>query len=273
VKVPDTNDRQLGLRLATNSAKGVHQRFGIQSAEHIVVPAIAAALGVKVVEGKLDGAQARLLHGPVPTIRVSDAVPLEEQRFGVAHELGHFVGDHPPAQVEALCQRGRVRPVPKGYKRHPEAEANRFAAELLLPSTLLTKRFDAQHPSLHFISEIAAEYKVPLLCAAIRHCELTSERCCAVYSEHGKVLWAVSSPTFSSRIARGHLLDPRSVAYDFQLKGTLDERPQPITAAAWLSTAEDVELIEHSLMVPNRRGVITLLWVQEAIAEQLDMVG
>jgi Zn-dependent peptidase ImmA (M78 family) len=114
VKAPKTNDRQLGLRLATNSAKALYQRFGIQRPEHINVPAIAAALGVKVVEGKLDGAQARLLHGPVPTIRVSNAISVEEQRFGIAHELGHFVGDHPPAQVDALCQRGRVRPAPKG---------------------------------------------------------------------------------------------------------------------------------------------------------------
>jgi hypothetical protein len=228
---------------------------------------------VKVVEGKLDGAQARLLHGPVPTIRVSDAVPLEEQRFGVAHELGHYVGGHPPAQVEALCQRGRVRPVPKGYKRHPEAEANRFAAELLLPSSLLEKRFDAQPPSLHIVRSVAAEYRVPLLCAAIRHCELTSERCCAVYAEHGRIVWAVSSPTFTSRIARGRPLDARSVAYDFQMKGKLDERPQPIAAAAWLATVEDVELIEHSISVPGTRGVITLLWVQEAMAGQLDMAG
>jgi Zn-dependent peptidase ImmA (M78 family) len=272
VKAPETNDRQLGLRLATNNAKAIHQRFGIQRAEHIDVPAIAAALGVHVVEGKLDGAQARLLHGPVPTIRVSNAVSEEEQRFGMGHELGHYVGDHPPADVDALCERGCV-PVPRGYKRHPEAEANRFAAELLLPSALLAHRIDARPPHLDHVRAIAQEFRVPLLCAAIRHCELTAERCAVVYSEHGKILWAVNSATFAVRIPRRRLLDPRSVAYDFQLKGKLDERSQPIAAAAWIPTTEDVELIEHSIVVPGTRGIVTLLWVQEAVADALDMVG
>jgi hypothetical protein len=111
------------------------------------------------------------------------------------------------------------------------------------------------------------------LCTAIRQCELTSERCCAVYSEHGKILWAVNSATFTPRIARGRLIDPRAVAYDYQLKGTLDERSQPITAAAWLATNEEVDVVEHSIAVPSTRGVLTLLWVPEAVAEQLDMAG
>ena len=272
MKKAETNDRQLGLRLATNNAKALHQRFGIQRPEHIDVPAIAAALGVRVIEGKLDGAQARLLHGPVPTIRVSNAVSIEEQRFGMGHELGHYVGEHPPADVDALCERGRV-PVPRGYKRHPEAEANRFAAELLLPSTMLAHRIDSQRPDLDHVRAIAREFRVPLLCAAIRHCELTSERCAVVYSEHGKTMWAVNSATFATRIPRRRLLDPRSVAYDFQLKGALDERPQPIAASAWIPTTEDVELIEQSIMVPGSRGVLTLLWVQEAVADALEMVG
>ncbi len=273
MKVKKTNDRQLGLRLATNSAKALHQRFGIRCAEHINVPAIAAALGVKIVEGKLDGAQARLLHGPVPTIRVSDAVPVEERRFGAAHELGHHVGDHPPAQVEALCQRGRVRPVPKGYKRHAEAEANRFAAELLMPSSLLAKRFDTASPNLDIVHAAAKEFAVPLLSSAIRLCELTPERCSAVYSEDGKIVWAVNSSTFTTRIPRRRLLDPRSVAFDFHHTGQLDERSQPIIARAWISTEEEVELLEHSVHVPGTCGVITLLWVPESIAEQLDMAG
>jgi Zn-dependent peptidase ImmA (M78 family) len=272
VKRAETNDRHLGLRLATNNAKALHQRFGIQRPEHIDVPAFAAALGVRIIEGKLDGAQARLLHGPVPVIRVSSAVSIEEQRFGIGHELGHFVCDHPAPQVDALCERGRV-PVPRGYKRHPEAEANCFAAELLLPSALLAHRIDAQRPDLDHVRAIAREFRVPLLCAAIRHCELTAERCSVVYSEEGKILWAVNSATFVPRIARRRHLDPRSVAYDLQLKGMVDERAQPIAAAAWLPTTEDVELIEQSIVVSGSRGVVTLLWVQEAVAASLDMAG
>src|SRR4029453_3018991 len=94
----------------------------VAPAPPIKVEAFAAAFGVKIVEGKLDGARARLKAGPKPVIRVSDRpVPLGEWRVCVPHEPRDHVFDHEAARVEALCDGAQPhRPPLAGDTRHPE---------------------------------------------------------------------------------------------------------------------------------------------------------
>jgi len=270
-----TSDRELGLRRARTEARSLLKRFGVRSAAHIKVEAFAAAFGVKIVEGKLDGARARLKAGPRPVIRVSDRpVPLGEWRFCVTHELGHHVLEHEAARVDALCEGAQPhRPPQSGDARHLEAEANTYAAEVLMPSELVGSRCAAPRPTLGIARSIAEEFGTTLAASAIRVAELSPERCAAVYSEAGRIVWAVRSPTFTAWIERGESLDGNSVAYDYFATGALDERPQPIPADAWLETDSDEELVEHSVAIPNTHGVITLLWVPEANAARLGMDG
>ena len=268
-----TTDRILGMRRAETAARNLNRRFGVRSPADIHIERFAAAKGLVIVEGPLDGAIARLVMGKKPVIRVSDRVlDPGERRFCVAHELGHYLLDHAPQEVDALCTRERpVRPARAGNERHPEAEANTFSACALMPHDQLGKRIEAAKPSLELPYTIAKEYTVPLCASTIRFAEITPERCCAVYSERGKVVWAVPSATFSAKIERGAPLDRASVAWDYHYKKKIDDRAQPIAADAWLPTKEDVEIIEHSAMVSGSGGVITLLWVPESVAAKLKM--
>jgi Zn-dependent peptidase ImmA (M78 family) len=263
-----TSDRELGLRRARAEAKALLRRFGVRSAAHIKVEAFAAAFGIKIVEGKLDGARARLKTKPKPVIRVSDRpIAPGEWRFCVTHELGHHVLDHATVRVDALCDRRPAQP--PGTTRHAEAEANTYAAEVLMPSDLVGERCAVTQPDLDIARSIAEEFGTTLGASAIRVAELSPERCAAIYSEAGRIVWAVRSPTFTARIERGRALDRASVAYDYFATGSLDERPQPIPADAWLETSSSDDLIEHSVAIPDTRGVITLLWVAESSADLL----
>ncbi|MCX5747970.1 MAG: ImmA/IrrE family metallo-endopeptidase [Proteobacteria bacterium] len=239
----------------------------MRSAAHIKVEMYAAAFGVKVIEGKLDGARARLKVGPRPIIRVSDR-PCHpgERSFSIAHELGHFVLRHPASRIGALCKREPFRPVGPGTARHPEAEANTVSAGVCMPSELLAKTIETATPSLDVTHAIATEYAMPLQATTIRFAELTSKRCAAIYSEVGKVVWAVSSKTFPANVPRGKRLDPASLAYGYVHNGKVDDRARSIAADAWIATDAGVELVEHSAVVPETKGVITLLWIPEATA-------
>ncbi len=63
--------------------------------------------------------------------------PWERGRFSVAHEVGHFLlhaGDQPEG---VFCRAADLRPDPDSPERLRERQANRFAAELLMPEVLV----------------------------------------------------------------------------------------------------------------------------------------
>ncbi len=60
-----------------------------------------------------------------PCIFYNSSVPITRARFTVAHELGHFVL-HRRQGIYFMCQ--------ENSKRLAERQANRFAAELLMPA-------------------------------------------------------------------------------------------------------------------------------------------
>jgi uncharacterized protein DUF955 len=63
----------------------------------------------------------------VPTSRFSPSESTVRQRFTIAHELGHHVLDHGPSFRDPVAH------FTMGYSSPREREANRFAAELLMP--------------------------------------------------------------------------------------------------------------------------------------------
>ena len=170
--------RESGIRKAEEVAKKLNRRFGVTSKEHINVELYPAALGMKVVYGKLDGAQARLGVGREPVIRISDE-PCDpgDRKFRIGHEIGHHVLGHPPMRIHALRSGDQLfRPASTGTARHYEAEANTVAAGLCLPAELLSERIEFAVPSLDVAHAIASEYTMPLAATTIRFAELTQQR-------------------------------------------------------------------------------------------------
>jgi hypothetical protein len=254
------------------------RRFGVRAAAHVRVEAFAAVLGAEIVEAPLDGATAQLVRaGTRALIVISDRVrDPAARRFSVAHELGHLVLGHPSRNLAELCAPARrlgARDRHEGAARDPEAEANAFAAELLMPSQLLQRRCEVSPVDLAVPLAIAMEFQVSILASAIRFAELTSERCAAVLSKRGTVRWVAPSATLTKEIARGCRVDPSSVAWDFFQCGEIDDRPQPVPvpADAWFETSAEVEIYEHSIASRDLGTVLSMVWVPEAIAPRLGM--
>ncbi|MEO8548532.1 MAG: ImmA/IrrE family metallo-endopeptidase [Kofleriaceae bacterium] len=247
------------IRDAQRSAKGLLHRFGVRAAEHIRVESFAAKLGVAIVETPLDGASAQLVRaGARTTIMVSARITdPAARRFSIAHELGHFVLDHPSRPPSELCTPYAHRTRERDF----EAEANAFAAELLMPGALLRRACEIAPVDLEVPRRIARDYEVSILASAIRFAELASERCAAVFSTQGKVKWVAPSPTFIYEIARGRPLDRGSLAWDYFANRALPDEPQPVRADAWVDTSRDLDLVEHSICSHELRTVLTMLWL------------
>ncbi|MBZ0234741.1 MAG: ImmA/IrrE family metallo-endopeptidase [Deltaproteobacteria bacterium] len=245
----------------------IHDRLRIRDAADIDVEGIAALHGLDVRRGGLPGADARLVGtGDIGIIRLSTKIDHEgAQRFSVAHELGHRQLAHRSTAVLS-CE-----PAPLHVERGAEAEANAFAAELLMPTQLLRRRCEVSPASLDDARAIAETYRVSLVAAALRFVELTSERCAVVFSRAGRVAWAARSETFVPFIERGRRLCAAGVAFDWFRSGALSEGAQPVPADAWFDHDGecDVEIVEDAVPVPAARAVLSLLWIPEKTAAAL----
>jgi hypothetical protein len=247
-------------------------RFAVHSRGDILPEQWIASYGIEIVEAPLDGACAQL-------IRLADhtQIVLPERiadhgarRFALMHELYHYLKKHPSPSPTMMCKPKSARRGDKALSVH-EIGSNAFAAATLLPEYLLRKRCEVSPVSLHVPAQIAKEFDVSILTSAIRFTELTSECCAAVLSRDGVVEWASESPTFSYRIAKGTRLARESVAWDFHATGRLDEREQPVPAYAWIDTATDVDIVEHSICSREHRTVLSLVWIPDAVAARVGM--
>lgn len=265
--------RSLRDRLATarHAARSLLQRFGVEEPHHIQVDEFARARGAIVIDDPaLVTADARIVRaGSRAVIRLSTRMKHPgRRRFSLAHELGHLELANGRDVLGLSCDTATN---PRAVER--EAEADAFAAELLMPESMVRHRCEVSPVTLAVARDIAATFGTSIVASAFRLVELTSERCALVYSEAGAVRWSARSTTFLPFIERGARLDPESVAYDVD-RGDRhhDDDAQPIAAEAWIETpGRGGDLMEHSIAVPETGGVLTLLWVPDAEAARLGM--
>ncbi|HLK43500.1 MAG TPA: ImmA/IrrE family metallo-endopeptidase [Thermoleophilia bacterium] len=91
--------------------------------------------------------------------------PWERRRFSVAHEVGHFLLHAETGDEAVYCRTGDLRPDPDSPERLREREANRFAAELLMPAALIEQAV-ATHGSDPFV--LAEQFRVSEVAMAFR---------------------------------------------------------------------------------------------------------
>jgi len=251
---------------AREKARWVLDRYAIEDPEHLDLERIAGDLRVQVIDAPIDGAVARLVrHGDRGLIRLSSELTHPgRRRFSLAHELGHFLLEH--AESGWLgCAEQHMTDLREAAESHFEAQANLFAAELLLPERLVKRRCEVSPVDFRPIVRLAEDFTTSITSAAIRFVEFSPEVCALVFSRDGRIAWSKKSPEFRGMIRGwGEALDRYSVAFDYFEKGRIHDRPEQVDASAWLEgwMADRVsEVVEHSLAISSLNAVQTTVWV------------
>lgn len=247
------------------AAAGLIKRFAFTRPEEIVVEDIAMARGVLVVEGRLQGSEARLVRKKDKgVIRVRADIPENgRKRFAVAHELGHWELHGHISQFQ-VCSEADLR----NYSgSDPEIEANVFAGELLMPTALFRPICRPAEPGLESIRELASKFGTTLTSTSVRFVEENKENCIVVFSENDKVTWwraKDSSP--STWIDARQKIHKDSAAWECFHDGVTSTRMQRVPSDAWfqdLRHRKRMEVYEQSMKLGNYSAVLTLLWVLE----------
>jgi IrrE N-terminal-like domain len=135
--------------------------------------------------------------GSRPKIWVNKNLGAQRKRFTVAHEIGHVVIPwHTGSIVDDLEQEDEAAD-DEYWDR--EREANRFAAELLMPkewAIALCERADHLRDAMHAISQIA---DVSLAAAALRTRQLGRPGYLCAGVRDGIVIWSGKTPGTAAR--------------------------------------------------------------------------
>lgn len=244
---------------AVARARAVLGEIGLKHPTEIEIEAIAHARGALVRAAPTRGARANLLRmGDRGVISVDDLV-LEQRRWAIAHELGHFEV-HPNVSYLGFCTGEDLRADYHGSGREPEANA--FAAELLMPEALFQKAVDkVAKPAWKDVQAIAAEFQVSLTAAAHRFVELSWERVALFICKDGKVMSNRGRRDFGARLKKGEPLHSGSLAYDYFAKRKQWPGAQHVSAAAWSPNARDSdEVMEELFVMDAYESVLCLVW-------------
>ena len=211
-----------------------------------------------------EGALLRIVGAPRGYVVLNQDVTLESRRrFTLAHEVGHYLMPNQQELAEP-CSKSKLESWDEGLAK-PEVEANRFAAEILMPRAVVAP-FLARQPSFKTVQEISTACGTSLTASAYRVSELSSFRVAMVWSDTGRARWYQASGEFVRWIRKGPL-DPRTFAYDVNRRERARDRMESVPASAWLFASglrEDSQILEHSVPVSDT-AVLTLLLIDEAI--------
>src|ERR1700722_17907197 len=153
------------------------------------VPVEELASSVNIVEFReleADGFEDALLTDPDKkngVILYKAGARKERRRFTIAHELGHFL--IPSHKGNQQCTAADLRETRlDSDHRQREAEANRFAAGLLMPRPWFSRDMDRLGDAdVTHVQTLAERYGTSLEATANRYIELTSDICAFVFSK------------------------------------------------------------------------------------------
>lgn len=144
---------------AQDYARALYKYIDID-APPIRIEPIIEALGIELREDDFDNLNGfAFKKADERMIMVNRSLPPERKRFAIAHELGHIVMPHKgPYHV---CFQGRPSRM--------EKDADRFAAELLMPESTVRKVWERYKDNVEYrVSILAERFEVSRAAMAIR---------------------------------------------------------------------------------------------------------
>jgi len=166
----------------------------------VPVEELAAAVNVvELRELETEGFEGALLTDPdkkKAAILYKAGARKERRRFTIAHELGHFL--MPSHKGDEHCTAADLREMrlDKDHRRR-EAEANRFAAGLLMPRPWFSRDMDQLGDAdVTHVQTLAERYCTSLEATSNRYIDLTDDVCAFVFSKEGVIRYIRPTKTF-----------------------------------------------------------------------------
>ncbi len=240
------------------------------------VEALCRRLDIDDIEDKpVSSFAAMLLMHPDKawgSIVVAQGTPRQRRRFSIGHELGHFLmPSHRPCEgLQFACSQTDLRldnMREADRSRKMEAEANRFAAHLLMPPKRIRASLRSRQPDLAEIVRLAQEFDVSKAAMARSYVDAHSETLALIIAHEGRIEQVHRPDDFPwiDHQIRGTV--PRdSVASGHRLLPGQSTPMEECDAETWLGPggARKVEVLSEQLLVQKDDWAMILLHAKTA---------
>jgi Zn-dependent peptidase ImmA (M78 family) len=253
--------------IATVKARELLKELNILEPDEIKVELIAAYKNAPVRYEPLKGMDGRIVReGDAAIITVNSAISYEGQkRFVIAHELGHFFLHPKTRQLESVNQEQTTNW--SDQQEIEEYEANLFAAELLMPSTMLGQMIKGQQPSFDLIDSLQKDFGTTLTATAVQFVLNTTEECAIVAASGRQRLWFMLSPGFSFFMQADSYTHGLSCAAEVG-PNKRAAKSSKVEADCWLEGyrgQHKAYVTEDARYFPALNRSLSLLWIHDAI--------
>jgi Zn-dependent peptidase ImmA (M78 family) len=244
-------------------------KLWVAEPDEIDLASIAHQAGELVIkDGDLQNAEGRLVaaknRGGV--IRVKSGLNPGRKRFTIAHEIGHYML-HPRHRLD---HSDSSKNFTIWNDSSEEAEANFFAAELLMPESLFRPRAQKGTPSLALIDKLALEFSTSSLATAVSYVAHTLEQVALVVSVGATIKWSVRSESFWPMVRSGALHGDSGAGEIVAGKAGNTRGMVRTPAYAWLPSlrrGSERDIREDSRYLDWYDCVVTLLWLEDDLDE------
>jgi Zn-dependent peptidase ImmA (M78 family) len=133
------------------------------------------------------------------SIVVAEGTSARRRRFSIGHELGHFLlANHRPTAGEFQCSHGDLRQegVPANRAKKMEAEANTFAAHLLMPPARIRANMQGSQPDLAEVVRLAHKFDVSKAAMARSYIDVSQAALALVVVRCGRIEQAYRPSNF-----------------------------------------------------------------------------
>lgn len=181
-------------------AQIIHTHIPLKEDGSADLPNIAKAVGIKEIKATNTPAYEGLLITDTAKskgiILYNSKSPATRKRFTVAHELGHFL--LPFHDKNAQCASSDLKATKSNASnQNKEAEANRFAIELLAPQQQIkTILKPHRYPDIEQILDLHKRFKISKEAAARRYIDCTDHSVAIIFGKEKAIRYVIKSEDF-----------------------------------------------------------------------------
>jgi hypothetical protein len=234
-------------------------RFDIESIQELQTGGFEAALVMDELKSK--GA-----------ILVAKGRSAERRRYSIAHELGHFlIPTHSPSGGPFECSLADLHLMDakdRDRRKRIEAEANRFAAHLLMPPDSVRARTRKTSSSLESIVTMAREFGVSKEAMARAWVEAQRATVAVLVLQRGRILRRYRSDDFPWLSETSGRVPADSLAADMALPVGTFSPIEEVDADVWLEENDAARVLRLSEQLLAQRDGYSLVLLQAELDEE-----